>query len=187
MDANEVEIIRKIKSKEQQALADLYALYGGKVYNTALYILRSRMSAEEVTQDVFMQVWRWPERWNPDKAKLLTWMLVITRYAAIDRLRKEQRRPQLANSTLGKIEHLLPTHVPPDGNQQETGRLLRGLIAQLPKNQRQIIQLTYFQGMTHTEVADHLEIPLGTVKSRMRLGIQRLRDLWWEATREGEL
>lgn len=179
-------LIERIIQRDQQALTDLYERHGRLVYNMAWHVLQDGSAAEEVTQDVFFQVWRWPERWNAERAKLSTWLLSIARYTAIDYLRREQRRPKVEPSALESLSHRLPHHPRVDSKAHENGELMKKLMAKLPKEQRVVIVMAYYRGMTHDEIAEKLKLPLGTVKSRIRLGMQKLKDGWLEAAQAPE-
>lgn len=176
-------LIERIIQRDQQALTELYERHGRLVYNMAWHVLQDKLSAEEVTQDVFFQVWRWPERWDEHRAKLSTWLLSIARYTAIDYLRREQRRPKIEPSALETLSHRLPHHAPVESKAHENGELLKKLMAKLPKEQRLVIAMAYYRGMTHEEIAEKLNLPLGTVKSRIRLGMKKLKDGWLEAVK----
>jgi RNA polymerase sigma-70 factor (ECF subfamily) len=179
-------IINRIIQRDQQALAELYELHGRLVYNMALHVLQNESSAEEVTQDVFFQVWRLPERWDSSRARLTTWLLSIARYKAIDYLRREQRRP---NSEPGDIEYMsnaLPTPHTADNAAHDNGEIMKKLIRKLPKAQRMPILMAYYRGMTHEEIAEKLDVPLGTVKSRIRLGMKKLKEGWLSVVQETE-
>lgn len=191
---DELVLIQRIIDRDQQALAALYAHYSRHVFNLALYILQNRGSAEEVTQDVFLLVWRAPARWNPEKGRFGSWLLSVTRNIAIDHLRKEQRRPHasavsletLADTTLADATraHAL-NHSSVSSSAEENAQLLRLLLRQIPREQVQVLLLAYYRGMTHEQIAAQLQIPAGTVKSRLRLGLEKLRVLWKAAVHEG--
>ncbi len=182
-------MLGRIIDRDQKALSELYEQYGRLVYNMAWHVLRDNGSAEEVTQDVFFQVWRWPERWDENRAQLSTWLLSIARYTAIDYLRREQRRPKLEPTELESLSHRLPVHKSADSAAWDNSEIIKGLIAKLPREQRKVIVLAYYRGMTHEEIAESLDLPLGTVKSRIRLGMKKLKDGWLAAVRptEGKL
>lgn len=172
--ASDIDLMRRIKRREQAALTALYARYGGPVYSFALRVLQNTAQAEEITQDIFLRVWERADQWDPTKGKLSSWLLTMTRYAAIDHIRRENRHPRLAEPELDDLPQIAAN---PDGDIAE-GRILRNLIQQLPSDQGQLIQLAFFGGMSHSELAETLQLPLGTVKTRIRLGLQKLRDLW---------
>jgi RNA polymerase sigma-70 factor (ECF subfamily) len=180
--ASDIELMSRILQRDQGALAELYQRYGAHVYGLALRVLQKRELAEEITQDTFLNVWRQPEAWNPALGRLSSWLLTVARYKAIDRVRREQRRPDTQADPLDD-DHLRPdASLAPDATAMEDGRLIRSLVAQLPVEQAQIIELAFFQGMTHSAVAELLDLPLGTVKTRVRLGLQKLRTLWEAST-----
>ena len=130
-----------------------------------------------------MKLWRHKQRYDPARGRFSAWLLSVTRNAAIDRLCREGRRwpaPELEASALdepGSLEKLLAT----DHESWERGQHLRLLLEHLPADQRQVVELAYFGGLTHSELAAYLGLLLGTVKGRLRLGLERLRSLWSEA------
>ena len=158
--------------RDQQALAELYRRYGSAVYSIAMRILDNPGHAEESTQDTFLKVWNKPDTWDQTKGAFSSWLLTVARYTAIDRLRKEvHHRPTI---------ELDETHASlVDFKDDENG--LSALMTHLPTEQSSLIELAFYQGMTHQELSDRLNLPLGTVKTRLRLGLQKLRALWLEA------
>ena len=160
----------------------LYQRYCNLVYSLALRVLRHQTVAEEVTQDVFLKIWQQPQRWNPALGQFSSWLLTITRNAAIDRLRKEQRYPQAEqDAPTDLFFSQVAEGAISDNPLWFEGQILRHLLQQLPDEQRQLIELAFYQGYTHSELADGLAMPLGTVKTRLRSGLQKLRALWEEA------
>ncbi len=178
-----IDLIERIRQQDEGALTEMYERYGQRVYNIAMHVLRNPVAAEEITQDIFFELWRKPDSWDPAKGRLLSWLLAITRYRAIDRLRKEQRRPALTAVAIDDLAHLLGSRETVGDNQHDNGELLRNLLRSLPGDQRQVINLAFFQGMTHSEIAEHLKLPLGTVKGRIRLGLEKLKEGWLLANR----
>ena len=178
------ELIQRIKDRDQSALVALDLRYRGLVHNMAMQVLKDTRSAEEVTQDIFFQVWRWPEKWDAEKGRFTSWLLTVTRYTAIDRLRRENRQPPMSPHSLDTLAELLGRKPSIDTPHHDNGRVLRTLIKELPQEQRDIILLAYYKGMTHSEIAEQTRLPLGTVKSRLRLGLEKLKDAWSEAMRE---
>ena len=173
--------MHRITQGDQGALSELYQRYGLLVHSLALRILQKRELAEEITQDTFLNVWNHPETWSADGGRLSSWLLTVTRYKAIDWIRREQRRPDLQAGPLHEEQVQAEPSAQPDDPAAEDGRLIRSLLSQLPVEQACVIELAFFQGMTHSEMAERLNLPLGTVKTRVRLGLQKLRSLW-EAT-----
>ncbi len=175
------ELIERIKQQDQQALVELYEAYGQMVYNIAMHVLRSEAAAEEVTQDIFFQVWRKPDSWDPEKGRLASWLMASARYRAIDRLRRDERRPLRQSVSLDDLAHILSSRETVGDAQQDSGQLLRTLLKELPAEQRQVINLAFFRGLTHSEIAEQLNLPLGTVKGRIRLGLEKLKEGWLAA------
>lgn len=179
---SDVDLMQRIVHEDQHALMALYQRYGNQVYSLALRVLRQAPLAEEATQDTFLKVWHKSLSWDPDKGQLGSWLLTIARYTAIDHLRREQRQ------YVGGLDNLDRLPDPAAGQglvgdaRWQDGQLLRDLMVELPAEQAQVIELAFFHGLTHSELAEHLNLPLGTVKTRARLGLQKLRALWVEST-----
>lgn len=181
LSPTDFELMQRVSHQDQSALADLYTRYGGPVYSLALRILENSTMAEEVTQDIFLKVWHQSEQWDAEKGRLSSWLLTITRYSSIDRLRKERRQPNLTLTPLDDMPHIASTRGLIDDPLWQDGRILRNLLTQLPQEQQQVIELAFFGGLTHSDLAERLDLPLGTVKTRVRLGLQKLKNLWLEA------
>lgn len=173
-------LMRRIQHGDQLALAELYRRYADPIYSLALHILRDKGHAEEVTQDIFLRVWNQSACWDPQRGKLVTWMLAMTRNLAIDRIRAENRRPQFIDTPVDNILNLIASD---DGDWQR-GQMLRVMMSQLPQEQAQVIQLAFFGGMTHEDMSQTLGVPLGTIKTRIRAGLKKLRKLWLEEERD---
>lgn len=183
MPRSETELLQQIAQQDQQALMALYEQYGALVYSLCLRVLRQPGLAEEVTQDVFLKLWRQPERWNPALGQFSSWLLTISRNAAIDRLRREDRQAPLQWGESDEAENnaAAPGAFVAEQANWLDGQLLRKLLLKLPPEQRQLIELAFFSGYTHSELAELLQLPLGTVKTRLRMGMQKLRLLWEES------
>lgn len=180
----DIELMQRIAQADQAALSTLYQRYGGIIYSLALRVLQNSGLAEEVTQDVFLEVWNRPQIWDPGKGRLSSWMLTICRYTAIDRLRKDQRRPESSTTPLEDMAELLSTIAPTDDTLWQDGQMLRTFMSQLPSEQAEVIELAFYQGLTHSELAEALHLPLGTIKTRVRLGLKKLRSLWIDANKD---
>lgn len=180
------ELLMRIEQQDQAALALLYERYSTPVYSLAYRILGSTELAEEAMQDTFMKVWRLSSRWDPAKGRFSSWLLTITRYTAIDLLRTEQRQATPEASGLDNVTPPADDTARPDDPLLHDGRMLRELMTRLPFEQSQAIQMAFFQGLTHRELAERLNLPLGTVKTRVRLGLQKLKSLWTETTETQE-
>jgi len=162
------------------ALGVLYDRYSGAVFAFAVRILGDRAVAEELLQEVFFRFWKQARAYSPERGSFITWLLSITHNMAIDELRRRGRRPQRADSA---DPVLLLANVRDRDPSVEDRALMSALQVQigeamqsLPLAQRETITLAYFGGLTQREIAEELQEPLGTVKTRMRLGIRKLRE-----------
>jgi RNA polymerase sigma-70 factor (ECF subfamily) len=161
---------------DADALAQLYDGTVALVYGLALRILRDRGGAEEITEDVYMQVWRQAARYDATRGSVARWLLTLTRSRAIDRLRgaASQRERHTPLDEAAEVHDTAPgpEHEATEG---ERRNLVRAALARLSVEQREAIELAYFRGMSHSEIATRLGAPLGTVKTRIRLAMDRLR------------
>jgi len=175
-------LLGDIARGDREAFMMLYRRYANLVYSMALRVLRDPRLAEEVAQDVFLKLWQKSALYDPGRGKFSTWLLSVTRFAAIDRLRYERRRATVASDEEeGPYEEEARAALA-DHALWEQGQQLRLLLEQLPAEQRQVVELAYFGGLTHRELAEQLGLPLGTVKSRLRLGLEKLRAMWLGGT-----
>jgi RNA polymerase sigma-70 factor (ECF subfamily) len=173
------ELIRLITQLREEALAQLYDRYNRLVFSLALAIVNDRATAEEITLDVFMRVWQKADSYRSDQAKVSTWLTHIARHHAIDVLRRRSVRP---DQYAVDWEDAIPDPVSPEHNPQEFAEIsqqrerVQAALAQLPADQRQALTLAYFSGYTQRQIAEVLKQPLGTIKTRLRLALQKLRD-----------
>jgi RNA polymerase sigma-70 factor (ECF subfamily) len=171
------ECMQRIANGEEAALGELYDQLGGLLFSLARRVTGNDREAEEIVQDVFVTAWRNARTFDAHRASVTTWLTTLARNKAIDRLRAARRRlPAAAQDT----EFLPETHDPaptPAENAQSDDRRDRvaAWMSQLPANQRQAVELAFFDGLTHPEIATRLNETIGTVKSRIRLGLDRLR------------
>ncbi len=179
------ELMSSIVQQDEDALTELYHRYGNLVYGLAMRIMQNRELADEITQDTFLTVWNHSDTWIPARGRLSTWLLSVTRHKAIDRIRREQCRPDGHACLLEEAQLESSPASQPDDSLLDDRRLIRALLAQLPPDQAQVIELAFFQGMTHSAMADFLHLPLGTVKTRVRLGLQKLKACWESANNSG--
>ncbi len=179
VEGSDEEIIERLAHGDLTALDALYGRYARPVYSLALRILQDPADAEEVTQDVFERVWCHAPRFDPARGPVGTWLLSMTHHVAIDLVRKRQRRPQTVGSEAGDP----PGRLQSEGRETVVDSALRNVQAEqvqralrsLPPAQQQAIELAYFGGLSHLEIATLLGDPLGTVKARIRRGMERLR------------
>jgi len=178
--SDDADLVRRLIARDQSALSELYQRFGTLVYSIALRVVQNSTLAEEVTQDTFLKVWHQPTSWDASRGKFVSWLLTITRNTAIDRLRMEQRRPLRTAVDLDDLPLGKPGLI--DDPAWQDGRVLRSLLERLPPEQVQVIELAFFEGLSHSELAERLGLPLGTVKTRLRLGLHKLKVMWAEVT-----
>lgn len=170
-------LMHRVAAGEERAVAELYDRFGSLVYKVARQFLSSQAEAEDAVQEVFVRLWQTADRYDPRRAKLVTWVMLIARRHLIDRIRRNAVRP--TESAMDSTD--MPgsaAHDAPDRQPQETERsvMLRKRIAELPELQRIVIERAYLQGFTLREVSEQLNAPLGTVKSALSRGLERLRE-----------
>ena len=169
--------VDRIARGDDDALAELYDRHARLVFSLALRIVRDQGEAEDLVQEVFSQVWQQASRYVESRGNVIAWMLTLTRSRAIDRLRRRSARPH-DTGTGPAVAGLADTALPVDQQLAWAGRVsqIRDALEQLPLLQRIAIELAFYEGLTHAEVAERLELPLGTVKTRIRQGLLKLRD-----------
>lgn len=160
---------------DARAFEALYDRHGGAAYSLAYRIVGTRAAAEDATQDAFLSIWRSQRHYLPDRGSVRNWILRIVRNRTIDSLRRNVVHDKRRASGEGIEE----TEASPDRTDAEALRraeaqTIQAALARLPEQQMRVIELAYFGGYTHTEIAEMLETPLGTVKGRMRLGLEKL-------------
>jgi len=173
-------LIGLIAQLHVQALDQLYDRYSRLIFSLALMIVGDRSTAEEITLDVFMRVWQKAASYRADQAKVSTWLTHIARHHAIDVLRRQAARPDQSALSWDEISFDGVGHAqdPQELAEHSLRReRVRTAIARLPADQKQALMLAYFGGYTQTEIAEILKQPLGTVKTRIRLAVQKLREL----------
>ncbi len=167
-----------VQAGDTKAFGHLYDRHVSLALGLAYRILRDRGGAEDAVQEAFVAVWRDAARYDPKRGNVRSWMLSVVRHRSIDASRKRQTaRARTARSDDdGAIERLDDGRsISAEVEQRDEARSLRAAIDDLPPDQRKAIDLAYFGGLTHTEIATHLGLPLGTVKGRMRLALEKLR------------
>jgi RNA polymerase sigma-70 factor (ECF subfamily) len=169
------DLLAQVGRADDEAFAVLYDRHARVAYSLAYRLLGSRESAEDLVQDVFLAVWRGSQSYSPLRGSVRTWLLSIVHHRGVDRLRTSsamaRRQEALVREEAGRIE--------PDAAEAAIGAVeaesVRRALADLPAEQLDVVRLAYFGGFTHQEIAEALEVPLGTVKSRMRLALERIR------------
>jgi len=169
--------LARIGRGDTAALAELYDRHGRPIYSLALRILQDQGDAEDIVQEVFAQAWRQAARYDVSRGQVAAWLLTLARSRAIDRLRARRARPEpLADRDAA--DGLIDAAVPADAILMSAERVarVRAALDQLPMLQRMAIELAYYEGLTHAEIAERLEQPLGTVKTRIRTAMLKLRE-----------
>lgn len=168
--SNEAEITTRLLAGDREVFVRLYDQYSGLIYGVALRVLRNAAAAQDLVQDVFLQIWRNPNSFDPERGRLAPWLAVITRNKAVDSLRKRKFEMDPAESPA--VQSMTMQVSQPSYDDSE---LAKRLMAELPAEQRDVLELAYLDGLTHVEIAERLRQPLGTIKSRIRLGLVALR------------
>ena len=166
----EAGLLARIRAGDESAMGALYDRYSGIVYGVALRVLGNTSAAEDILQDVFLQLWRNPGAFNAERGRLAPWLAVIARNRAIDALR---RRP--AEDDIDELPIAGSTNLEDEAVQRQAAEKVRNAMSQLPPEQRKCLELAYFEGLTHTEIAGKTGEPLGTIKTRIRSGLLTVR------------
>ena len=187
-DLTDEQLLGLIVEQQREALETFYRRYAGPVYSLAMQMLRDSGAAEEVTQDVFFNVWRRAASYKPGRGKVTSWLFSIGHHRAIDELRRRQRGKPPVDQDPETFDQPADAYSDPvsyTAVQFERARLEKALVTLRPE-QREVVVLAYFKGLTHTEISKHLGHPLGTVKTRMRRALKRLREVLSTQARELE-
>jgi RNA polymerase sigma-70 factor (ECF subfamily) len=177
-EAADLDAVRRMAAGDGEALAYLYDRHARAVYSLALRVLGDGPEAEEVAQDVFAQAWRQSGRYDTSRGAVVAWLLMMSRSRAIDRLRARRGLPPSSGDTELTLGLLADRGEGPESSAltAERARLVRRGLEALPLVQRVAIELAFYEGLTHVEIAERLEVPLGTIKTRIRLGLMKLRE-----------
>ncbi len=178
--AAEIELLRLIGQGDRNSFAQLYDRFAGVLFSVANRVLNNQEAAEDVLQDVFIQIWEKAPLYDPLRGKPLTWAVTLTRNKSIDRLRSTQRRNRLRDEVEKEsltFEQFDDKSSVDAVDAMEKGAMVRAAIAKLSPDQRQAIELAFFSGLTQTEIAERLGEPLGTIKARIRRGMMKLKDV----------
>jgi RNA polymerase sigma-70 factor (ECF subfamily) len=175
----DTELLHAIARGDESALAALYDRYHSILLGLLLRILHSRVEAEDVLQEVFLQIWQRAANFDEARGRAFTWMVTLARSRAIDRLRSLQSRQRADDTALRDAPEAVGD-ASDDAYHSEQREIVRAALAEIPEEQRRALLLAYFEGLTQSEIAARLGQPLGTVKTRMRSGLGKLRDLLGE-------
>jgi RNA polymerase sigma-70 factor (ECF subfamily) len=173
---DDVALLKAIAGKDEKALSQLYDRYRVVLFGLLVRILNNREEAEDVLQEVFLQVWRRARDYDVDRGRPFTWLVTLARSRGIDRLRSVASRERVAAaSARDPIEETSDAIA--DAVRSEQRGIVTSALSQLPEEQQRPLVLAYFDGLTQSEIAERLGAPLGTVKTRMRTGMLRLREV----------
>ena len=177
-------LMSRVASGDESAIAELYDRFGALVFKASRQVLNSRAEAEDASQEIFVRLWKTADRFDPRRARLVTWVMLIARRHLIDKLRRKVARPEVLGleaeteaAMTGGANAIAP-ETPVEANEA-----LRSRIQELPALQREVIERTYLRGFTLREVSEQLDAPLGTVKSALSRGLARLRERLGDAER----
>ena len=183
------ELMERLYFRDLQAFRALYQRYGNLVYSASLRVVRDTQIAEDMVQEIFLRIWRKPDAYVAQRGRFVTWLTSVTRNRAVDEVRSRNRRFRHETASPEEQEREFAA---PDSNDpaltaelSDQRRLILAAMSGIPSEQREVIELAYFGGLTQQEIAERLSQPLGTVKTRIRLGMQKLRsaltpELKWE-------
>lgn len=174
--STDMELVASMKSGDSRAVSTLYDRHARVVYSLALRILQISTDAEEVTQDTFFQMWQQADRIDQNRGSVLAWLVMVARSRAIDRLRSRRKlRVEISDEGLDNPN---PFGVPSAWEEIESGErssIVERALREIPAEQREVLHLGYHEGMSQSEIAERLKEPIGTIKTRVRLGMKKLR------------
>ena len=176
-------LLQRIAAGDEHALGTLYDRWSPLVFSLCVHVLGDEDEAEEAVEETFWQAWRQAARYDTTRGAVSTWLTTIARSRALDRLRAKRRRQEDAMSDLSETKRAAVEETARRGDDPANGAEVserRGLVRQallaLPPEQREVLELAYFRGLSQTEIAEHTGQPLGTIKTRVRLAMEKLRD-----------
>jgi len=176
-DAADATLVRQLLQRDMRAFEQLYDRYGRLVYGLVFRIVQQAGTAEEIVQDVFLQLWRNAARYDALRGPFLPWLLTMARNRALDNLRLKSERQRRREDQTEELPSICAVpQFEKELDQKRRASRIRELLTSLQPQQKRAIELAYFEGLTHTEIADTLQEPLGTVKSWIRNGLLRLRE-----------
>jgi RNA polymerase sigma factor (sigma-70 family) len=172
------ELVRRVRAGDEDAFRGLFGRYASAAKSLATRVVRQQNLAEEIVQEAFMAVWRHPESYDERRGSFRSWLMGLVHHRAVDLVRREEAHRRRAESSVAEVREELADHaedvVEAIGRPQER-RAVRDAMDELPAEQREVLELMYFEGMSQTQIADKTALPLGTVKSRTLLGMRRMR------------
>ena len=181
-----VQLIQRAAAQDREAFSQLYDRFSSLVFSLAMRMLRAQSDAEDLLQEVFMQVWRQAGSYSQERGSPEAWIINIARSRAIDKLRAIRRRDKSFVLTDDPAAAESPDNVESAVGESEAKLAMNSALANLPEAQRRVLELAFFSGLSQTEIAERLAEPLGTVKTRMRAAIQRLRGILGTQRHDGK-
>jgi len=177
--ASDEALIRRIENRDQGALDEVYQRHVRAIYGLTFRILGEAATAEDVVQEVFLKLWRQPASYNPERGSLSSWLLGVAHNRAIDVLRRRRTHPEQLLPDPSEFEIVADGTVDPvdAAGLHEASEAVRRALTRIPPEQRRAIEMAFFEGKTHVEISEELGEPLGTAKTRIRLGMRKLRAL----------
>jgi RNA polymerase sigma-70 factor (ECF subfamily) len=170
------ELMQLVRHGDPRAFETIYDRHGGAAFSLAYRMVGNRPAAEDVVQEAFMSIWRSRLRYDAERGSVRTWILGIVHHRTIDSLRRNLVHERRRTSAEGIEErHEAPERTDVEAGRREEARTVRAALESLPVEQERVIELAYFGGFTHSQIAEMLSMPVGTVKGRMRLGLEKLR------------
>jgi RNA polymerase sigma-70 factor, ECF subfamily len=172
-----VHLIEQVANQDREAFSQLYDRFSSLVFTLAMRMLKARSDAEDLLQEVFVQIWRQAENYSAERGSPEAWIINIARSRAIDKIRSIRRMEKSLVLTEDPARAEARNNVEGSAAESEARLTMSSALMNLPESQRRVLELAYFDGFTQSEIAERLGEPLGTIKTRMRSGIQRLRDI----------
>ena len=185
-DARDLDLIGRVRRGDEDAYRRLFGEHAPAATALALRVARQRQLAEEIVQEAFLTVWRSPEAFDEARGTFRSWLLTLVHHRAVDAVRREEVRRRHADETTEGLRDEQPDHaedVAEALDRPRRRRLVRAALAELPAEQREVLELMYFDGLSQSQVATRTGLPLGTVKSRALLGMRRMRAVLEELDR----
>ncbi len=177
----ELDLMRRIKAKEADALSQLYDTYNRLLFGMILSIVKSKPEAEDILQEVFIKIWQKADSFREGRGNVFSWIVTLTRNLAIDRIRsKGYKTQQKASGNVDDPAIILEgDHYDPLETTifSERAEIVKKALHEIPEKQSKVLEIAYYRGMTQSEISDNFDIPLGTVKTRMRQGMLKLKDI----------
>ena len=176
-DARDRELVRRVRSGDEEAFRSLFRRYGPAAKGLAVRMVRQPFVAEEIVQEAFLALWRDPEAYSEDRGTFRSWLMATVHHRAVDAIRREeaQRRRNREWDPAALAQEDVGQSVVEEADLAEARARVRAALQDIPPEQRQVLVMMYFDGKTQAQIADELDLPLGTVKGRTLLGMRRLR------------